>query len=70
MENKTKCGLSHLGKHSCKQLWVTVQRFSDCARLLKWFPGCQFSPNESWHPTVETAKKAGEIAMEEERWQY
>ncbi|MDY6910761.1 MAG: hypothetical protein SVM79_00140 [Chloroflexota bacterium] len=60
---KEHCGLSHLGEFSICKLWVTVERFDDCAKLLKWFPGCQFSPEESWHKTVDDAKKAGEVAM-------
>ena len=58
------CGLSHFGEYSNSKLWVTVERFDDCARLFEWFPGCQFSPKESWHKTVNDAKQAGERAME------
>ena len=57
------CGLSHLGEYSNRKLWVTVERFGDCARLLKWFPGCKFSPEKSWYKTINDAKQAGELVM-------
>ena len=57
-------GLSHLGEFSTKKLWVTVTRYSNGrATLSKWFPGCQFSPEETTFKNVEEAKRQGEIAM-------
>ena len=56
-------GLSHYGKFSTKSLWLTVERFPTGAILKRWFAGCGFSPQETWHGSVESAKRAGEKAI-------
>ena len=56
-------GISHLGKFSLKSLWVTVERVGNAAKLVEWYPGCQFHPKETWHRLVADAKKVGEAKM-------
>ena len=60
---KEYCGVQHLGECSLRKVWVTVERHSKVATLLRWFPGCKFSPTETDYPTVEIAKRAGEAIM-------
>ncbi len=62
---KEYCDLSHLmkGAYNNRELWVTVRRFDDCAKLLEWFPGCVYSPKETWYNSVDEAKRAGEKIM-------
>lgn len=53
-------GVSHYGKASVKNYWSTINVYDDFVILLKWFPGCGFSPIEEMYQTIEDAKCFGE----------
>lgn len=45
--------------------WLTVESHGDVAILLRWFPGCKFSPMKSRHASVADAKAFGEAWLAE-----
>lgn len=53
-------GVQHLGQFGTKRSWVTVNECGARAELLRWFPGCQFSPLHSTHDSTADARAAGE----------
>lgn len=56
-------GVQHLGSGKPSDYWITVEDRNTFAKLLRWFPGCGFSPQESIHDSVAKAKAAGEKWM-------
>jgi len=52
-------GVSHYGVSGPEKHWLTViERESSCD-LIKWFPGCAFSPIQEIFKNASDAKKAG-----------
>lgn len=45
---------------------ATVTDFGECAEVLCWYPGCQFSPKSFMFSTMAEAKAAGEAYVRSE----
>ena len=52
-------GVSHLGKFSCSNYWVTIVNYGRFVLLFKHFPGCGFFPIEETYKNINSAQKAG-----------
>lgn len=53
-------GVQHLGEFGTQRFWCTVNDYGSFAELLRWTPGCQFSPMRSTHLSAANARAVGE----------
>lgn len=54
-------GVQHSGgPNNENRTWFTIENHTTFAKLLIWYPGCQFHPDERTYADVESAKKGAE----------